>query len=753
MPPRPPLPSGLGSLLLAAVALAASGAPGLRADPLSKQTEIDFFHDVASRDLHGFVARSDGRLVAGPVLAPLAGAAPAELLWCLEPGADGRWLIGTGPDGRLFEASVDLAQRRYTAREVAKLDERQIFALKRLQNGDILAGTSPKGGLVLLRGGKVQARAGLPADSIFDLLLVPAAGGPGFALAATGNPGRIYRVDLAKFAAGGVGAGRLDDGVALAGHGISLFGEIRDRNVRRLVLLPDGRVAAGSSPAGNVYAFPAAGGPPVLMEENHDAEVTDLLPQPNGDLFATLIFGGGSSEQRAAGEKPKEQADLPPPALPEKFAGRSVLMRFPADGFPELLTARNGKAFYRLAREGSLVVVAGGEEGDLAAYDLDAQLALDFPGSESARLNGLVAVPGSPGRYLVLGNNAPGLALLDFGAALPRTAETGTVDLGAPAELGALRVDRLRNVDEKDLKFEIRTSNGSDEREGWTAWTTLRSSGDGWRGDHLRGRYVKIRISAPAAANLAQLDHATLYYLPQNHRPKLQDFHLLSPNYELVVPPESPPPTVTTLAQVLQGKDDSQRKDRLLGAQVVPSPGTQTVFWTVSDPDGDNLVCTFSIRRDGEPNWTNIAVDTRDSYAAFDASHLPDGVYFTRLVAKEAAPRPAADRLSATFETDDLVIDHTPPRILAATASRVGDQIVVSVHGRDALSLLDGLELTFNNGDHAEVEQPADGIRDGREETFTWEEPVARAAGATAVEVTLYDAAGNGATQRVALPR
>jgi hypothetical protein len=751
--PRPPFLFEPGPRLRAALVLAALAAAGLRADPLSKQTDIDFFRDVASRDLHGFVARSDGRLVAGPVLAPLAGAAPAELLWCLEPGADGRWLIGTGPDGRIFEATADLAQRRYTVREVAKLDERQVFALRRLPNGEILAGTSPQGGLVLLRGGRTVARAGLPADSIFDLLLLPAAGGPGFALAATGNPGRIYRVDLAKFAAGGAAAGRLDDAAALAAHGISLFGEIRDRNVRRIVLLADGRVAAGSSPAGNVYAFPAGGGPPVIVEENHDAEVTDLLPQPNGDLFATLIFGGGASEQRAAGEKPKEQADLPPPALPEKFGGRSVLMRFPADGFPELLTARNGKAFYRLAREGRLLVLAGGEEGDLAAYDLDSRLAFDFPGSESARLNGLAAVPGSPGRYLVLGNNAPGLALLDFGAALPRSAETGAVDLGVPAELGALRVDRLRNVDEKDLKFEIRTSNGSDEREGWTDWTTLRSSGDGWRADHLRGRYVKIRISAPAGANLAQLDHATLYYLPQNHPPKLQDFHLLSPNFELVVPPESPPPAVTTLAQVLQGKDDSQRKDRLLGAQVVPSPGTQTVFWTVSDPDGDNLVCTFSIRRDGEPNWTDIAVDTRESYAAFDTSHLPDGVYFTRLVAKETAPRPAADRLSATFETDDLVIDHTPPQILAATASRVGDQFVVSVHGRDALSLLDGLELTFNNGDHAEVEQPADGIRDGREETFIWEEPVARAAGATSVEATLYDAAGNGATQRVALPR
>jgi hypothetical protein len=77
--------------------------------------------------------------------------------------------------------------------------------------------------------------------------------------------------------------------------------------------------------------------------------------------------------------------------------------------------------------------------------------------------------------------------------------------------------------------------------------------------------------------------------------------------------------------------------------------------------------------------------------------------------------------------------------------------VLVSVHGRDALSLLDSAEFTFNNGEHQFVEQPADGILDGKEETFILELPAAKLAGATSVEVTLYDSAGNGATQRLAL--
>ena len=142
---------------------------------------------------------------------------------------------------------------------------------------------------------------------------------------------------------------------------------------------------------------------------------------------------------------------------------------------------------------------------------------------------------------------------------------------------------------------------------------------------------------------------------------------------------------------------------------------------------------------------------TRESYAQFETLHLQEGTWFTRLVATEAAPRPEAERLSVTFDTDDLVVDHTPPVIEEALARREAGKLVVTVRGRDALSLLDSVEYTFNNGVHETVEQPADGILDGMEETFVLELPLERLTGATSVEVTLYDAAGNGSTRRLGL--
>lgn len=775
--PKPAIPRLIPILLIL--------AGGLRADPLSKSTGIDFYQDVLSRDLHGLASRSDGRLVAGPVLTDLKGQAPSELLWCLEPAPGGKWLVGAGPDGQIFEVSADLAANTYSSKEVIKIAGTQVYALKSLPDSSILAGTSPVGGLYLIRGGKVAARTGLPADSIFDLLLLDDGK---TALVATGDPGRIYKVDLAKFAAAGVSADRYSDAKTLAERGVAQFGEVSDRNLRRIARLGDGRIAAGSAPRGNIYLFPSQGGAPYLAEENRDAEVTDLVADPKGGYYAAIVFSGGDihpalstiqivgtvdptvtvMDNSGPGQNPTPTPTPAPaagkgkdasleilnaPAQVERFSGRSTLQWFSTDGFPETLLVRSGVAFYRMGRFGDVIVISGGEQGEISGYDLANRLALTFAGSGSSQLNALEPVPGAPGRFLALRNNAPGFASLDFSAAQPRKVETKRVDLGAPARLGALWFNRIRDIDTKQLSLSIRTTNGSDETDGWSPWIPMADS-DGWRADAPPGRYVELRLALPADSSPGlELDRANIYYLTQNHRPQLQDFRMLSPNFAIVVPPDMPAPVVTTVGQLLQSsdRDSDRRRAGFLGSQIVASPGTRVAFWTVSDPDGDNLLYTFSIRRDGNPSWTDLSVDSKDAYVQFDTLHLQEGTWFTRLVAKQTAPRPEGDRLSVTFETDDMVVDHTPPEIEEATVRRDAGKVIVTLRGRDALSLLDSAEFDFNNGVQQTVEQPADGILDGREETFVLELPVQQLAGATSVEVTLYDSAGNGATRRLGL--
>lgn len=732
------------------------------AEPLSKRTEIDFFRDVPSRNLKGLATRSDGRLVGGPVLIELAAPAAADLLWCLEPTQDPRkFLIGSGPDGRIFEITLGADDKSYTARELSKLADPQVFALRALPDGSLLAGTSPKGALYLLRGGQPVSKMHLPVDSIFDILQV----GPETVLIATGNPGRIYRVDVRKFATNGLVADKITDTKVLADRGITLFGEVRDRNVRRLAAMPDGRVIAGSAPKGNVYTFPPNGGPPVILQENREAEVTDLLPQPNGDLFATIVFSATTGDARVAPRNapptPAQPEGPLPPMQVDRFNGRSSLVWFPANGFPETLTTRNAAAFYSLSRLGDTLLIAGGDTGELLGYDLRSRLSLTFPGSVSAQLNDLA--PFAPGKFVVLKNNSPGLALLDFNATGPREAETRRIELGAvPSVLGALRFNRLRNIAPGDLAVEARVNNGTDEVEGWGPWTPLALNADeGRRAENLRGRTAKFRLRLPPVSPASstqqarqaspEIDRGTLFFLPQNRRPQLQEFRVLSPGYGLVLAIDPPRNPVVSLNQLLQGaaRDEEKRRETFTSSQIVPQPGSQVVLWNILDPDGDQFTSTFSYRREDDQTWTDVITGTRESYAQFDTSHLPDGIYFTRLIATETAPRPAAERLAQTFETDDLIIDHTPPEITQATAQPSVDRITVTVSGRDKLSLIEAAELVFSNGIREMIEQPSDGVRDGREETFVVDVPLPRVSNATSVEVTLYDAAGNSAARRL----
>lgn len=753
---------------LPAFALTLAAAATLSADPLSKTLEIDFFREVPNRNLKALAVRSDGRVLPGPSQRELPGRIPADLLWTMAPTTDGRaWLIGTGPEGKVFRVTTaDGAE--LAAEEAIDLEATHVFAVLPLNENSFLSGTSPQGTVSLVRAGKVVAAVTLPADSIFDFALLP---GPApTVLVATGNPGRIYRIDLAKFETAGETKGKLSAD-ELAKIGVSTFGEIRDRNVRRLLPLADGRVIAGSAPKGNVYAFPAAGGAPLLLLENREAEITDLLADDDGSFFAALTQSSTAGESRL--NRPSTAPAAPAPVLDasdadsakaERFAGRGQLVYFPAGGLPETVVSRANTAFYRLAwHVGDAVkwiLISGGEQGELLAYSPGERRSVNLGASASAQVNAILpSRTGTKARFHLLRNNPAGLAQLDFQDAAERSLETRKLDLGVPAEIGQVHFSQVAGPRE-NLRVALRTSFGSDELEGWSEWTPLQPLDGGWFAPGLRGRYVQLRVlHTQRHREPLTVDKATLHYLPQNRRPQLTDFRLFPAHLGLVPvgEPNAPAPT-TTLGQLLfpsprEAKDDAgaKRKGGLLNSPIVPAPGAQIVYWSLTDADDDNLAATFSIAPEAADEWIDLAINTTESFVQFDVSHLPEGRYRSRLSVREQAPRPEPQRLGYVFETDVLTVDRTPPEVIGASVERGTASWRVGIEGRDALSLLEGAEFTLNNGARATLEHPVDGILDSRREKFVAEFTDAKAANATSVEIVLYDKSGNSTSRRLPL--
>ncbi len=748
------------------VAVAVGLPPLISTETLSKSQSVSFYQKAVPRDLEGLAIRSDGRIIAGPVLRELAGNPVAPLWWDWESGntpASG-W-IGSGPDGQILRVELDTAGGVFEVTDQIETPASHVFVVKRLPDGRLLAGGNPEGHLVLINGeGEVEQSARLPADSVFDILV--AADGE-TAWVATGNPALLFRVDIGAFTQAPAEAN-------LSDRGIERWGAVRDRNLRTLAFDQAGRVLAGSAPSGNLYRFDLEGSPPIILLDHESGEITDILLTPEGDVLATLVDAKGTARRRVMQSsqvqpaQPEQETEKQEPAKApsimeappvEKFSGRSELIKLPGgDGLPETLSARNNLAMYRIVPFAQGYLLPGGDDGELAGYDPVARRALTFAASDSAQLNDMAPLAGA-GRFLLMSNNPANLSIIDFETPGPRRVQTSAIDLQTSSHIGSLRFNRLREIDPDSMKVELRANRGRDAVEGWSPWVEAVHQDGGWHAEGLTGRMVQVAISLPdAISESVELDQAKLYFLPQNRRPVLRSFRLISPNFALRERASgNATATSLTLGQVIgstpktNSNPADQRRQALLSSPLVPETGAQVVTWTTSDPDGDNLTATFSVRHEKSEAWKDLLVDSESDWFQFDRRTLAEGVYFTRLVLNESAPRAESDRRSVTFSTDDLVIDLSPPTLEAEFTELPGGNFVFRVDAVDSLSLIAGVRLVFNNGYELTLVHPADGILDSRRETFLAEVSGRDVGTATEVEVYVEDAAANVASTRLQL--
>jgi len=739
----------------------------------SKQQQINFFRDVSSRDLSGLAVRSDGRLVTGPALTPIHSDLDVDLAWDLERLDESSWLIATGPDGKILKLSYSESDEQSEISLWADLGSEQIFKLLVLDDGRVVAGTSPTGQVVLFSAtGEKLASVNLPADSVFDFLEWD---GGDAVLVGTGNPGRIMRIDLAAFVATEPPAmapednstSKISESNNVEERGVTAFGSIRDRNVRTLALSRQGHVLAGSAPSGNLYRFETSGGDPVILLNHEEAEITDIFVDSNGDVFVAVVHSATPEKTRVVIPTSGSATSPTPPAEPpvtimevasaSTFSGRSSVIKLAhGDGLPDTIVSRSGIAIYRIAKHGELLIFPGGDSGELMGYDTAARRALTFAGSDSAQITDLSRLDDGD-NFLLLTNNPVSLAKLDFSPLQKRHAETKSIDLRTLSDLGALRFNRLRGIDPTRLNLSLKTNRGSDETEGWTGWTPLSFSNGAWKASDLRGQYVKLRLEIPESeTEQAQIDSGTLHHLPLNRRPSLQSFQVITPNFGLKLRADAmtfPPPTLAQISGEKTGartqSDAERNKANLLASQVVPLPGAQLVTWTISDADGDNFIASFAVREEHSNTWIELASNTDQTWVQFDRSTLPDGIYFTKLVIAESAPRSEAQRHEITFETDDLVIDQTGPEITDVQIRKSEKETIIEVEGHDAMSMLMGIEVSLNNGRYLESEQTIDGILDEQSERFTLSIPSSDLEGATGFQIKLQDDAGNESARRI----
>lgn len=745
--------------------------PPLIAAPATLATQVRIFQTQSAigflgGKLTGISVDALGRVRLAPRAARLATIgepfvfAAAQLPGGGGPGKHGErparsWVVGTGNSGKVLAIDAD-----GKVRELFVAPEPEVFALWTDPDGTVFAGTSPHGKVYRIAGGKGTVFFD-PGETYIWALARDAAGR---LLVATGTQGKLYRVDARGH---GEVALTADDthvrALAPLPNGDVLVGTAGKGLILRLG--GDGRartlfqgeepevVSLAVGPDGNVYAA-LVSSEASLLDLGRESGIAGSGGESGAAAGAAVpgAPGGGAAPGagRPARKAPKPVAEESGEAgtigsrRPGATGPRSELVRIAAGGRVESLWTYPSDTVFGLLWQNDRLWVATGVEGKLYTY-AGGQMQL----SEELDDRQIVALlPGDPGPAFVTTN----------GAALYRvTAETERRGTYLSAALDAGQASRFGSFHWRGdvpagtvMRFSFRSGMSAFPDDTWSPWispspspspptptasdTAVRRDGavggvdpeshEMQLGALPRGRFVQWR--AEFESDGRQRTSPVLYgtelsYKQENLPPRIVAFAALDPGQILV------PATFNPANQVYEPAHPNKEgifvpvgtpslEDGAGRTKPLWKKGFRTLRWTAVDPNDDQLVFDLYFRpaeaRDDAP-WLKVATDVDEDHYSFDATVLPDGVYRFRLVASDRNANDPAEALAAERISEPVVIDHTPPVLVAV--ERDGKRLRITVH--DAASPIREAVYSVDAGVWKPA-PPADGLLDAQTETL-----------------------------------
>lgn len=677
---------GAAALFVLAAALPARGV-----EPRIWRTTGVAGWSAADRESVGVTSRGSAVLGLGTVPAsPL----DAVLVWDLLP--DGRnVLAATGENGTLYRIA-----RGGEATAVTRVEQPEITALGRDGSGRILLGASPDGILYRLEGDEAVQIADLPESYIWRIL--PA--GRDGAVIATGDPGRIYRLD---------------------GRGTAtLLADVSASHVTGLAPSGSGFVATTDSP-GRLLSVDAGGSWKVLYD-GEDAELRAPVVAEGGMLY----FARNPEGKNESG---------------------TVHRVLPSGAVEPVWDALEGYV-YALAPAGksALWVATGGEDKKGSLVRLD-------PSPPSSWVE-VVQVEEPQILSLAVGDGESGW----FGTAgvgrvyriLSEGAVTGTVtsevqDAGDAARWGTVRL--LTTSGFGGGRASTRSGNTRVPDDTWSSWTRVRLDGEQGPVASPSARFLQWKLEIDRAGT--EVQDVRVFYLPANRPPRVNEVEVTELGGDLSVSWDRGQPS--SLLQELPGGVRAEFQVPSSRSSVTPAGDDaaawarryRTFTWKADDPNDDDLTFELDLRPAAAGDWNPIQKEVESSPWVWDSSTVPDGWYVLRVSASDAPSNPPHEELTANRATDPFLVDNTPPEIRELRSGGNG----VQGTARDATSAVKRLDFSVDGGEW-QVLFPDDGIPDSRTETFTVPtsslEP-----GRHVIVIRAFDLAGNPGTGRIDVDR
>ena len=650
--------------------------------------------------LEGVSVDSLGRMSLAPRAERLASLSEPFLLSAASL-PDG-WVVGTGNAGRVLK--ID---RRGQVTELFAAPEPEVFAVWADPDGTVYAGTSPRGKVYRISGGKGEIFFD-PGETYIWALARAADGG---LLVATGTQGKLFKVPT-------------------NGKGTVLY-DSEDGHLRALEVLPDGDVLIGTAGEGLILRLGKDGNARTLYDAD-EPEVVALTSDPDGTCYAAVVASESSlvdlsqTAQAAPGEpQVTVTVEGAEPAAttgtgatgtrrPGDLGPRSQILSLSKDGVAETLWGFQEETVYDLLWTRGRLWVATGLEGKLYSW-ADRQMLQEKDVDERQ----IVALlPGEAGPAFAT-TNAAAFFQVTAGTEKTGTYTSAAMDTGQASRFGTFRW-RGETPGGSSVRFSFRSGVSSEPDRTWSPWTAAKRGDEISLEDLPRGRYIQWRAELEADGGRSpRLYNAELSYRQENLRPRIDSLGVLEPG-QILVPSNFNPsnqvyePAHPTREGIFTSVGQPADEDDAGRTKPLWKKGYRTLRWTAADPNQDGLLYDLSFRpADSEGEWLTVTDDLEESYFSFDATALPDGVYRFRLRASDRPSNDPASALEAERVSDPVVIDHTTPVLVKV--DRSGGKVRATV--RDSANPLREAMVSVDAQEWKPVPS-ADGLIDGQTETL-----------------------------------
>ncbi len=679
------VPSLLGLGLSFALAMAASpraaGAVGTRS------FDLDSLDELSGGDLSNVSIDSRGAIRAGFDLGKVP-ITEAQSAWGSVLLPDGSVLIGTGNEGKIIRVANGQVSVAATTGEMA------VSSLAIAWNGDVIAGTFPKGRLFKLPKGEGKGSAAQPFGSGLEgveYVWALAFDAKSKSLyAATGPEGKVLRIDE---------SGRAQ-----------VYYDAEDAHIVSLAVSADGTVYAGTSGKALLFEISGPGRAKVLYDFDAD-DVSAIAVAKDGTVWATANKYSGSFSLPSKGGGSMAGPSASRPSKP----GEGVLYRFKG-GTPEEMMSDKKTHYQSLALDDAgMPFVGTGAEGRVYTVD-DNHLTRLVADTDSRQIGSLLV---SGKRRFLVGSDPVALRDIKGEGGTEAVWTSKVLDAGMRATFGNLAWRGAGTV-------EMSTRSGStlEPDASWSAWTVLGTAPGKVKSPP--GRYVQMRARFAKDAK-AFVNEIHLAFVTDNAR---------------------------AIVSSITAESKAQKKGSLStgivssGGKVSKPSATVSLKWDVENPDKDELRYRVSYRLEGQSTWRDALkpgeIFTGTSYE-WDTTTLPEGLYRVKVEATDELVNPPDRVTRHSLESSTVLVDNTPP--VFKSVSLNGRKLSGEVS--DGLGPIARIEVAIAGTDDWRPIFPSDSVFDDASEKFDVDLSSLVPPGSKLIAIRAYDQAGNAVSREL----